>query len=165
MANVLLNETRRAGGVIRQYRGVVLTADDTVAEVSVLGTGPFFGIAQELADANDVTVGKRVIAIMTHGVSKAVAGQVLEVDLRQIGSGDWHYEVLVLTRDRRYQIVVVDAPELLEQEFRLAAGVDEHQRSLVPPDQPVDFADGVVRGMPGPRQPLGGIENSHENMH
>ena len=77
MANVLLNETRRAGGVIRQYRGVVLTADDTVAEVSVLGTGPFFGIAQELADANDVTVGKRVIAIMTHGVSKAVAGAAI----------------------------------------------------------------------------------------
>ena len=42
-------------------------------------------------------------------VSKAVAGQVLEVDLRQIGSGVWHYEVLVLTRDRRYQVVVVDA--------------------------------------------------------
>ena len=42
-------------------------------------------------------------------VSKAVAGQVLEVDLRQIGSGAWHYEVLVLTRDRRYQVVVVDA--------------------------------------------------------
>jgi hypothetical protein len=42
-------------------------------------------------------------------VSRAVAGQVLEVDLRPIGSGAWHYEVLVLTRDRHYQIVVVDA--------------------------------------------------------
>jgi len=42
-------------------------------------------------------------------VSKAVSGQVLEVDLRQIASGEWHYEFLVLTNDRRYQVVVVDA--------------------------------------------------------
>lgn len=42
-------------------------------------------------------------------VSKAVPGQVLEVDLRQSRSGEWRYEFLVLTRDRRYQEVVVDA--------------------------------------------------------
>lgn len=42
-------------------------------------------------------------------VSKAVPGQVLEVDLRQSWSGEWWYEFLVLTRDRRYQEVVVDA--------------------------------------------------------
>lgn len=42
-------------------------------------------------------------------VSKAVPGQVLEVDLRQSWSGEWRYEFLVLTRDRRYQEVVVDA--------------------------------------------------------
>ena len=42
-------------------------------------------------------------------VSKAVPGQILEVDLRQTWSGEWHYEFLVLTRDRRYREVVVDA--------------------------------------------------------
>jgi uncharacterized membrane protein YkoI len=42
-------------------------------------------------------------------VTKAVPGQVLEVDLRQSWSGEWRYEFLVLTRDRRYQEVVVDA--------------------------------------------------------
>jgi uncharacterized membrane protein YkoI len=42
-------------------------------------------------------------------VSKAVPGQVLEVDLRQTRTGEWRYEVLVLTRDRRYQEIVVDA--------------------------------------------------------
>lgn len=42
-------------------------------------------------------------------VSKAVPGQVLEVDLRQSWSGEWRYEFLVLTRDRRYQEVIVDA--------------------------------------------------------
>jgi hypothetical protein len=42
-------------------------------------------------------------------VSRAVPGQVLEVDLRRTWSGDWRYEFLVLTRDRRYQEVTVDA--------------------------------------------------------
>jgi hypothetical protein len=42
-------------------------------------------------------------------VSKAVPGQVLEVDLRQSWGGEWRYEFLVLTQDRRYQEVVVDA--------------------------------------------------------
>jgi hypothetical protein len=42
-------------------------------------------------------------------VVKAVPGQVLEVDLRQSWTGEWRYEFLVLTRDRRYQEVVVDA--------------------------------------------------------
>lgn len=42
-------------------------------------------------------------------VAKAAPGQVLEVDLRQSWSGEWRYEFLVLTRDRRYQEVVVDA--------------------------------------------------------
>ena len=42
-------------------------------------------------------------------VSKAVPGKVLEVDLRQSWTGEWRYEFLVLTRDRRYQEVVVDA--------------------------------------------------------
>jgi uncharacterized membrane protein YkoI len=42
-------------------------------------------------------------------VRKAVPGQVLEVDLRESWSGDWSYEFLVLTRDRSYREVVVDA--------------------------------------------------------
>lgn len=42
-------------------------------------------------------------------VSKAVPGQVLEVDLRQSWAGEWRYEFLILTRDRRYQEVIVDA--------------------------------------------------------
>jgi hypothetical protein len=42
-------------------------------------------------------------------VSRAVPGQILEVDLRQSWSGQWRYEFLILTRDRRYQEVVVDA--------------------------------------------------------
>jgi uncharacterized membrane protein YkoI len=42
-------------------------------------------------------------------VSRAVPGQVLEVDLRQSWAGEWRYEFLILTRDRRYQEVVVDA--------------------------------------------------------
>ncbi|MBA1158825.1 PepSY domain-containing protein [Microvirga mediterraneensis] len=42
-------------------------------------------------------------------VSRAVPGKILEVDLRQSWSGQWRYEFLVLTRDRRYQEVVVDA--------------------------------------------------------
>ncbi len=42
-------------------------------------------------------------------VAKAVPGQVLEVDLHQSWSGEWRYEFLVLTPDRRYQEVVVDA--------------------------------------------------------
>ena len=41
-------------------------------------------------------------------VFKTVAGQVLEVDLRQVRNGEWQYEFLVLTRDRRYEVVVVD---------------------------------------------------------
>ncbi|MET0427063.1 MAG: PepSY domain-containing protein, partial [Microvirga sp.] len=42
-------------------------------------------------------------------VARAVPGQVLEVDLRQSLGGEWYYQFLVLTRDRRYREVVVDA--------------------------------------------------------
>jgi uncharacterized membrane protein YkoI len=42
-------------------------------------------------------------------VAKVAPGNVLEVDLRQTWTGEWRYEVLVLSRDRSYQIVVVDA--------------------------------------------------------
>jgi uncharacterized membrane protein YkoI len=42
-------------------------------------------------------------------VARAVPGQVLEVDLRQSLGGAWHYQFLVLTQDRRYREVIVDA--------------------------------------------------------
>jgi uncharacterized membrane protein YkoI len=34
---------------------------------------------------------------------------VLEVDLRQTWNGEWQYEFLILTADRRYREVSVDA--------------------------------------------------------
>jgi uncharacterized membrane protein YkoI len=42
-------------------------------------------------------------------VARAVPGQVLQVDLRQTWSGEWRYEFLILTADRRYREVIVDA--------------------------------------------------------
>ena len=57
-------------------------------------------------------------------------------------------ERAVMQRDR--QIVVVDAPEFLEQQLGLAAGVDEEQRGLVALDRVVDVRHGVARRMAGP---------------
>jgi uncharacterized membrane protein YkoI len=42
-------------------------------------------------------------------VARYAPGQVLEVDLRQDWNGEWRYEFLVLTKDRRYHEVFVDA--------------------------------------------------------
>jgi hypothetical protein len=42
-------------------------------------------------------------------VVSAVPGRILEVDLRQLRTGEWLYEFLVLTTDGRYREVVVDA--------------------------------------------------------
>ncbi len=42
-------------------------------------------------------------------VSKTVSGEVLEVDLCRTQRGDWRYAFLVLTKERRYYEVVVDA--------------------------------------------------------
>ena len=58
------------------------------------------------------------------------------------------------------EIVVVDAPQFLEQEFGLAAGVDEDQCGLVPLDQLVDFAERVARRMAGPGQMFLGVEHA-----
>src|SRR4029079_1757927 len=38
------------------------------------------------------------------------------------------------------ETVVVHAPKLLKEKFRLAAGVDEHERGLVCPDMRVNFS-------------------------
>ena len=42
-------------------------------------------------------------------VAAAVPGDILDVHLQQVRGGDWVYEVLVLTPDRRYRQVLVDA--------------------------------------------------------
>lgn len=77
MANFLgLDKGYRASGVILKYHGVVLTADDQVAQNTVLGntTGnTFHGVSQELIDATDLSAGKRIINIRLQGISKAVA--------------------------------------------------------------------------------------------
>ena len=44
------------------------------------------------------------------------------------------------------------SPQFLEDHLRLAAGIDEDERGLVPLDQIVDLRIGVARGMPGPGQ-------------
>ena len=62
-----------------------------------------------------------------------------------------------MQRDRK--TVVVHAPEILEQHFGLAAGVDEDQRGLVALDQIVHFAERMARGVAGPGQALLGIEH------
>ena len=71
-------------------------------------------------------------------------------------------ERAVMQRDR--QIVVVDAPQLLEQHLGLAAGIDEHQRDGVPVDQLIDLAERVPRRMPGPGQPLAAVEHVHDRL-
>ena len=57
-------------------------------------------------------------------------------------------ERAVMQRDR--QRVLVDAPELLEQQLGLAARVDEQQRRPVLLDRLVDFGHGVARRMARP---------------
>lgn len=42
-------------------------------------------------------------------VLAAVPGRLLDVDLRQSPSGAWLYELVVLTQDRKYREVTVDA--------------------------------------------------------
>ena len=66
-------------------------------------------------------------------------------------------ERAVMQRDR--QVVLVDAPELGEQQLRLAPRIDEEQRGLVLLHQLVDFGDCVARRMPLPRHTLPGIQH------
>jgi hypothetical protein len=61
-----------------------------------------------------------------------------------------HRERAVVQRDR--QVVVVDAPQSLEDDLGLGAGVDEHQRGAGPPDRLVQRRYGVGRVVAGPRQ-------------
>ena len=57
------------------------------------------------------------------------------------------------------EAVVVHAPEILEQHFGLAAGIDEDQRGLVALDQLVHFAERVARSMARPWQAFLGVEH------
>ena len=68
-----------------------------------------------------------------------------------------HVERAVMQRDRKP--VVVDAPQRVEDHLGLAAGVDEHERGLVPPDQLVDRREGVARGVAGPGQVLARLQH------
>ena len=61
--------------------------------------------------------------------------------------------------ERNRKVVVVNAPQLLEQKFRLAARVHEDQRGLVRLDEPVDFTERVTRRVAGPGQVLLGVEH------
>ena len=62
------------------------------------------------------------------------------------------------------EVIVVDAPQRLESEFGLAAGVDENQRGLVLLDERVDFVQRMPRRMPGPRQSFFGVEHGHHRL-
>ncbi|MCY1294807.1 hypothetical protein D9M70_441210 [compost metagenome] len=75
------------------------------------------------------------------------------LDLAALGD----IERTVMQRDR--QIVVVDRPEFLEEQFRLAAGVDEEQGGAVLLDRGVDIGDGVARRVPGPGHVLFRLED------
>ncbi len=60
---------------------------------------------------------------------------------------------------RNGEVVVVHAPEILKQAFRLAPRVDENQRGLMALDQIVNFAERMACAMPGPGQMLLGVEH------
>ena len=63
----------------------------------------------------------------------------------------------MMQRDR--QAVVVDPPQLLKQQLRLAAGIDEDQRGAVILDGLVDVGNRVARRMPRPGNSLLAFEN------
>ena len=66
-------------------------------------------------------------------------------------------ERAVMQRDR--QVIVVDLPQLLEQQLGLAARVDEHQRQPVPLDRLVDLGHRIARRMPRPGQLRLGLQD------
>ena len=58
------------------------------------------------------------------------------------------------------EIIVVDVPEVLENAFGLAAGIDEDQRGAVRLDELINLAERIARRMAGPRHALGGCRAS-----
>jgi hypothetical protein len=66
-------------------------------------------------------------------------------------------ERAVMERDG--EALVVDPPELLEDQLRLAPRVDEEERHAVRCDPVVDVGDGVAGRMPGPGHPLLRVED------
>ena len=63
--------------------------------------------------------------------------------------------------ERDGQAVVVEAPEFLEDQFRLGAGVDEDQRGAVGADALVHLLQRMNGHVPGPGQPLAGRQDFH----
>ena len=82
-----------------------------------------------------------------------LAGRHRVLDLAALG------DVERAVMKRNGEAVVVHPPEILEQHFGLAAGVDENQRGLVALDQLIHFAERMARGMTGPGQALLGVEH------
>ncbi len=60
---------------------------------------------------------------------------------------------------RDSEIVVVCAPQLLEQKLSLTTRVHEDQRGLVRLDERVDFTERMARRVAGPGQVLGRVEH------
>ena len=58
----------------------------------------------------------------------------------------------------------VGAPEFLEHVFRLHARVDEDEGQAMGGDRFVNFGNGVVRGMSGPRHVAGGFEDADHRL-
>ena len=71
-------------------------------------------------------------------------------------------ERAVVQRDR--EIVVVVAPQRLEQHLGLGARVDEHERHAVGLDRLVDLGQRIAGRMSGPRQLGFGLEDRHVGL-
>lgn len=76
MANFILDKTYKANTVIAPYMAVIPTADDVVAQNTVLGA-MIIGVSQENIDATDAALGKKLCQVRTIGISKAVAGAAI----------------------------------------------------------------------------------------
>ena len=62
------------------------------------------------------------------------------------------------------KIVVVSSPQLLKQKFRLAPGIDEHQRRFVRLDTCINFTESMARRMTSPGQMLLCIEHRDNRL-
>jgi hypothetical protein len=68
----VLDKTAAAGGAIGQYRAVVLSDEDTAAQVTVAASTAI-GVCQEEISAADVTAGRQA-SIRILGITYALAG-------------------------------------------------------------------------------------------
>lgn len=79
----------KATTAIRQFRGVVLSADDSVAEASVAGAR-IAGVCQEEVSADDATNG-RIANILMLGITRAVASAAIARDARVAVGADGRF--------------------------------------------------------------------------